>query len=177
MVVALAVVAVAAAVPSLGGAEGSPAAAGTFPGRNGLLTFARSTPDGFDIVAMRRDGSHRRVLVKSPADSVSLYSDWSPDGRHLAFDSDRTGKIEVFLRRPGGEIKQLTEGPAEDTHPTWAPGGLRIAFESDRSGSRQIHVMDKNGTNVRRVTRFTPGAEEPSFSPTGRWIAFLSGKV
>jgi len=37
--------------------------------------------------------------------------------------------------------------------------------------------MDKDGTNVRRVTRFAPGAEEPSFSPTGRWIAFLSGKV
>jgi len=57
--VAFAVAAVASAVPSLGGAERSPAAAGTFPGRNGLLTFARSAPDGFDIVAMRRDGSRQ----------------------------------------------------------------------------------------------------------------------
>jgi TolB protein len=37
--------------------------------------------------------------------------------------------------------------------------------------------MNCDGTHVRQVTHFAPGAEEPSYSPTGEWISFLSGPV
>ncbi|MGB9378542.1 MAG: hypothetical protein WCB04_13625 [Mycobacteriales bacterium] len=35
--------------------------------------------------------------------------------------------------------------------------------------------MDRDGSHVRQVTHFAPGAEEPAYSPTGEWITFLSG--
>jgi len=173
----LATAGLATALAPVVSAADLPATPGTFPVKNGTITFARSSPDGFDIVSTRRDGSHRRLLVKSPPGATSIYSDWSPDGRSLAFDSDRTGNVEIFLRRPGGEIRQLTDNPGRDAYPSWAPDGRRIAFESDRSGRRQIHVVSRTGSHTRRVTDFAPSAEEPSYSPTGRWIAFLSGRV
>jgi TolB protein len=151
---------------------------GTFPGANGILTFCRINPYGGDLVAMRLDGTHRRVLVRSPGNLLSVFSDWSPDGRRLVFDRERAdGNIDIFLRRPGGKIVRLTEHEARDAHPMWAPGGERIVFESDRSGRPQLYTMRKDGTHLRQVTHLPAGAEEPAWAPRGNRIAFLSGPV
>ena len=151
--------------------------AGTFPGENALLAFASAGPNGADIYTVNPSGSHLRRLIQSPTGKVSVYSDWSPDGRTLAFDSDRSGNVDIYLRSQDGHIRRLTKSPAGDSHPTWTPDGQRIAFESSRSGSKQVYVMNRDGTHVRQVTHFAPGAEEPSYSPTGEWITFLSGTV
>lgn len=159
------------------GVGAAPAAAGTFPGPNGVIAFAIAGDDRVNIRAVDPRGGRPWNLVTSPPGRISAYTDWSPDGRLLAFDSDRTGAPEIYLRRPDGTIRRLTHNPATDVYPTWTPDGRRIAFESDRSGSKQIHVINRAGTRVRQVTHFGPGAEEPSYSPTGRHIVFLSGPV
>jgi TolB protein len=153
------------------------AEAGTFTGENGTLAFASGGPNGVDIYTVNANGSHLRRFITSPAGKVSAYSDWSPDGRTLAFDSDRAGNVDIYLRSSDGHIQRLTTNPAGDSHPTWTPDGRHIAFESDRSGIKQVYVMDRDGSHVRQVTHYAPAAEEPSWSPTGEWITFLSGTV
>jgi TolB protein len=152
---------------------------GTFPGKNGILTFARiGTGGAIDIIGQRPNGTHRRVFIRSPKGTVSVFTDWSPDGRTLAFDRRlANGNIEVFLRRPGGEIVRLTHSPGSDSHPTWTPNGKRIAFESNRSGTKQIWMMRRDGSHVRQVTHRPSAAEEPAYSPSGKWIVFLSGEA
>lgn len=153
----------------------STASAGTYGGQNGQLAFARVDETGVDIFTVDRDGSDLRRFINTPAGFASVYGDWSPDGRRLAFDSDRSGNVEIYVATLDGDIRRLTRNPAGDARPSWTPDGRHLAFESDRSGSPQVYVMDVDGSHVRQVTRFPAGAEEPAYSPTGQWITFLSG--
>jgi Tol biopolymer transport system component len=169
---------------ALTSASASPAAPdsadprGTFPGANGILTFARVNDDGIHIISMRPNGSHRRVLVHSPGDSESVFSDWSPDGRQLLFDRrNAAGNIDLYIRRPGGRIVRLTDEDSYDAHGTWSPSGNGIVFESDRSGRVQLYRMRSDGTHVRRLTHIPGEAFDASYSPSGRWIAFISGAI
>jgi TolB protein len=159
-------------------ATSDPSPLGTFPGGNGLLTFARINDGGVDIVSMRSDGSHRKILVKSPPLAISVFSDWSADGQRLAFDRERaSGNIDIYLRRPGGEIVRLTDAESREAHPSWSPSGNGIVFESDRSGRTQLYRMRSDGTHVRRLTHIPGEAFEAAYSPSGRWIAFVSGAI
>ncbi len=70
--------------------------------------------------------------------------DWSPDGRRIAFDSDRDGNFEVYaMNADGSGVTRLTVRDAHDVGPAWSPDGRRIAFHSNREdGNWDIYVMN-----------------------------------
>ena len=102
---------------------------------------------------------------------------WSPDGRKLAFVSERDGNAEIYVMNADGSAQEnLTRQPANDSHPSWSPDGRRIAFVSRRDGNSEIYVMNADGSGVRNLTR-TPSSElDPAWSPDGRAIAFVQRK-
>src|SRR6185436_11226570 len=58
---------------------------------------------------------------------------WSPDGRKLAFVSERDGNAEIYVMNADGSAQEnLTRQPANDSHPAWSPDGRKIAFVSRR---------------------------------------------
>ena len=80
---------------------------------------------------MNADGSGVTRLTHNPADDG--YPAWSPDGRHIAFDSDRDGNREIYgMNGDGSGVTRLTDHGADDFTPAWSPDGLRIAFASER---------------------------------------------
>ena len=90
---------------------------------------------------MGSDGSNSRRLTDHPAEDRS--PSWSPDGRHIAFDSERAGKAEIYVMgSDGSNRRRLTDHPAGDRSPSWSPDGRHIAFESNRDGDWEIYVMD-----------------------------------
>jgi len=94
-------------------------------------------------------------------------------GGRIAFASNRTGTVEIYLMNTdGGNVTRLTsEG---GTIPTWSPDGSRIAFASDRDGNNEIYVMNADGSNQTRLTN-NPGSDfHPSWSPDGSRIAYQS---
>jgi dipeptidyl aminopeptidase/acylaminoacyl peptidase len=100
--------------------------------------------------------------------------DWSPDGRHIAFASDRSlnGNNDIWLLPvDGGETVLLTDDPASDSSPAWSPDGSLIAFQSDRSGSYDIWVMSSTGLDPVQLT-FESIQTGPSWSPGGQQICF-----
>ena len=98
---------------------------------------------------------------------------WSPDGKRIAFMSDRAGNWDIWVINVDGSGRtRLTTHPADDEHPAWSPDGKKIAFTSKRGGNRDIWVMNADGSNPVNLTN-TPGRDRyPRWSPDGQWIAF-----
>jgi Tol biopolymer transport system component len=102
---------------------------------------------------------------------------WSPDGHRIAFNSDRLGEMNIWLRDlEGGTERQVTTGAGGDYQPAWLPGGGHLVFFSARGGNADIwRVALANGALV-RLTDDPSLDTNPFPSPDGKSIAFLSDR-
>ncbi len=101
----------------------------------------------------------------------------SPDGQWLAFDSDRSGNMDIYkMRIDGSGLQQLTRSPADDFFPSWSPDGRQIAFHSWRSGNRDSYVMGADGSGERIIAGGPTHEFAGRWSPDGKQIAFYSDR-
>jgi serine/threonine-protein kinase len=99
---------------------------------------------------------------------------WSPDGDSIAFNSDRNGEMNIWLRSlKDGSYRQLTRGPGGDFQANWSPDAKQIAFFSSRAGSPNIWLVNVDSGALTRLTKGNVDLN-PFFSPDGRSIAYQS---
>jgi TolB protein len=68
---------------------------------------------------MRTDGTGRRALTDNPGDD-DLSPTFSPNGKRIAFSSDRAGSLEIYtINTAGKRLERLTYAPGDDDGPTW----------------------------------------------------------
>jgi TolB protein len=161
----------------------------TFPGRDGRILYNRfnETTSTFDLFSVKKDGTGERQLTTFGGDVSSVFADWSPDGRMIAFDSDQGAQVNApvtyVMNANGSGVRKLTDA-AFSADPAWSPSGRRIALEADWGdypASEGIWTIPfrKSGivgkADAVRVTTAAPKAQfdsEPQYRPDGRWIAF-----
>jgi Tol biopolymer transport system component/DNA-binding winged helix-turn-helix (wHTH) protein len=94
---------------------------------------------------------------------------WAPDGRTLAFASDRSGNLDIWIQRIGEATPvQLTTNSARDSQPAWSPDGRWLAFRSEREGGG-IFIVPSTGGVEQRMTAF---GHAPQWSPDGTRLLF-----
>ena len=99
---------------------------------------------------------------------------WSPDGRSIAYMSNRNGDPDIYVMDVRTNThRRLTFDDGRDWWPSWSPNGKWIAFASNRAGEIDLYRMDANGENVKQLTN-RGGCKRPDWSPDSRWIAFIS---
>jgi Tol biopolymer transport system component len=133
------------------------------------------SPDG-RMIAFFRPGTHREVwalpvtggasfpLVQG--DSDNLHPAYAPDMSRLAFVSDRSGHLNIWVvalkgGRPDGVPWPLTTGGGTDAFPAWAPDGRRIAFL--RGGD--VWIVDARPGGEERALVRGAGIQSVAFEP------------
>jgi len=115
-------------------------------------------------------------LISSPR--MQADEQFSPDGKRIAFMSDRSGSIEIWVcNSDGSSPVQLTSfGGATPGTPHWSPDGRWIAFDSRPGGKAGVFVISSEGGEPRRVTEGNSDDIVPSWSRDGKWIYFCSNR-
>jgi len=117
--------------------------------------------------------------------NVNGYTTWTPDGKRIAFQSNKEGQSNIFwqLADGSGGLERLTTSDYNQTPHSWSPDGQLLAFhEINPSTQRDIWVLrmgdrSAGSEQVRKAqpflrTPFNEGAAR--FSPNGRWLAYVS---
>lgn len=99
----------------------------------------------------------------------------SPDGKLLAFASDRAGEgnLDIWVQQMGGGAPiRLTRDPADEHGPDFSPEGTQIAFVRSEREEGAIYVVPALGGQARLVAK----GGSPRFSPDGNQIAYTHGE-
>jgi eukaryotic-like serine/threonine-protein kinase len=121
----------------------------------------------------RTTGVPETVLATTRVESRGA---WAPDGRRIAFNSDRTGEMNLWVRDSSGGVRQVTSGAGGDYQPMWSPDGSALVFFSARGGNTDIWRVRLADSSLTRLTDDGALDTNPFYSPDGNHIAFVSDR-
>jgi pimeloyl-ACP methyl ester carboxylesterase len=140
----------------------------------GVIAFVSN----WDILLMNEDGTDVRRLTTHR--SRDAWPTWSPDGKQIAFMSERNGRWNVFVMdvaQGESSVRRLTSSNMT-WEPAWSPDGAWLAFGSLRGANSDIYLMDMSasGSPARRLTDHRDVDGYPCWSPDSSQIAFVSDR-
>ena len=103
---------------------------------------------------------------------------WSPDGKRIAFSSNRGGLRQIWVADADGSnaeaLTNFTAGIAGS--PRWSPDGHTIVFDARPKDLADIYSINATGGTPKRLTDNPAEDHQPCFSADGRWIYFVSAR-
>jgi Tol biopolymer transport system component len=146
----------------------------------------------FDIVTADLNGKNIRRLTSTPR--YDAEATIRPDGA-IVFTSLRDGDLDIYtMDRNGKNVRRLTSELGYDGGPFWSADGKQIVYRAHHPETEQekadylallkdnlirpskldLWVMNADGSNKRRVTKFNKATFAPFFFPNGKRIIFSS---
>lgn len=105
------------------------------------------------------------------AGSGGRSDDWQLSAGTLVYESPGPDRVNIHRYDAGAAAPvPLTTHRARDQRPRWSPDGSKVAFHSDLGGSNDIYVIERDGSDLRRITDH-PGQDiDPDWMPDGRLV-------
>ncbi len=152
-----------------------------FPGTN---TGAAISPDGRRIaVTLSKDGNPELYVTSlngggarrlTRTRGVEASPTWSPGSEEMIYTSDEAGTPQLYrIAASGGTATLVPTGYRYNTEPSWSPDGRQLAFTTRGGGGLQIALVNLAQGGTRLLTG--GGAEDPSFGPSSRHLAYSQG--
>lgn len=156
-----------------------PGAIAISPERNRLVYthwWGKGSIQGISLTG--KTAGQTTTLISSSRDE--LLPKYSPDGKRMAFQSNRSGENEVWISDvDASNSRQLTYCGTWAGSPRWSPDGQKIAFDCDKTGTGpgtwNIYVVDSQGGEPVPLTTSSSNMR-PSWSHDGKWIYFGSDR-
>lgn len=122
------------------------------------------------------DGEGGQVALNSNEPIISPA--WSPDGRELAYVSFESQKAVVWVQETAsGKRRQVANFRGSNSAPAFAPpDGNTLAVTLSRDGGSQLWLMNRDGSNLRRLTQSAAIDTEATFAPDGKSLYFVSDR-
>jgi Tol biopolymer transport system component len=142
-------------------------------GRSLIVFMSDFGGEDFELFVVEPSGENLTQLTDN--DAQDFAPTWSPDGKMIAFHSDRDGNDELYVMNADGtNVIRLSADLASDTFPVWSPDGARIAFVSTRGGKADMWTVDIATAALTPLTDDTDDPANPDWSPDGTRIAFTA---
>jgi Tol biopolymer transport system component len=145
----------------------------------GRIVF-QSDLDGDNDIYLLTSGGLRRLTDDPGSDE---FPRWSPDGRTIAFSSNRTGTYQIYLMDPeGSNLRQATRGGTDAIEEGWFPDGKRLDYTEQRKRalgrSYALRSLDlATGETSPLLPDFDGSSALPDFSPAGPFLAFTGKRT
>jgi Tol biopolymer transport system component len=141
------------------------------------LAYVHQTYDeniwSLDLASDKVSGPAKKLIASTWQDNAPQYS---PDGKKIAFASDRSGSFEIWVSNADGSgTVQLTSQGGHAGTPRWSSDGRRIAFDASIGGSADIFVIDAGGGAPKLITTMPAHGHSrsvPSWSSDGKLVYF-----
>jgi len=150
-------------------------------------SFPELSPDGLRVAARRTyqtnmdvwlldltRGGWSRITHDPGNDQLPV---WAPDGRRIAFSSNRSGHNNLYVKSTTGRSDEelLLDTPNNKQPQSWsADGRFLLYYEIDPATKRDLWLLDIDKSE-KRVVANTPADEQGGqMSPDGRWVAYAS---
>ena len=162
------------------------------------------SPDGAQITLAAKAGDadalyiydvDRQTYDQFKFDLDGIFStSWSPKGDEIAFVGNKNGASDIYIFDiESEEIEKITDDVFSDSDPAWSPDGSRLVFTSDRGSNitvqyqpsdfdmhthdyenEDIYIVNRDGSNMQRITSVKTKEGHPIFAPDGEKIAYVS---
>ena len=163
--------------------DGSRVVYSTFRHSTGMLW---NRVHSYEIATAKPDGSDVKRLTRNEYDDRSPV--WSPDGRRIAFVSDRDGNSrDIYtMNSDGSDVRRIAPSSGGSPKLVWSPDGRHIAFRQFDRGEWDaesdsyigtvyfVAIVGSDGSGFRRIMESASPISEPAWSQDGQRMAFIT---
>jgi TolB protein len=138
--------------------------------------FFTAKIDGYDRILVLDIQSHKiRAIIDEPSNNNWPQS--SPNGRFLAFVSDRTKEKKIFVADwDGGNQRQITSQAGPVDHPSWLANNLELIYTLQEGKNTNIYQIDVATNLAKQLTTFKGRNSTPIISSDGKRLFYSTDR-